>query len=226
MPDGRAGVLDEIAGYLLGQARPHPLRVCIDGRTASGKTTFADALAYSAQAGDAQRQIIRTSIDGFHNPRSIRYARGRLSPEGYYHDARNLSAIIENLLVPLGPGGDGRYRTEVWDLAEDRPSAAPVRTAATDAILIVDGTFLNRPELASHWDVRVFLDVSETTAFRRGAGRDASDPDKRAEIETIYKQRYLPAFEIYHSEARPEHAADFIVSLEDFDRPFICRRLG
>ena len=50
------------------------------------------------------------------------------------------------------------------------------------------------------------------------------DPDQRADIEAIYKARYLPAFEIYHSEASPEHAADFLVSLQEFDAPIILRR--
>jgi len=128
--------------------------------------------------------------------------------------ARNLPAVIANLPVPLGPQGDGRYRTDVWDLGLDRPRAAP------EAILIVDGTFLNRPELAPHWDVHIFLDVSETTAI----GRDAAGPGNGADIEAVYRARYLSAFDLYQSEANPTAAADFVISLEVFEAPVILRR--
>ncbi len=60
------------------------LRVAVDGRTASGKTTLADELGVAVEA--AGRPVVRTSIDGFHRPRAERHARGRYSAEGYYHD--------------------------------------------------------------------------------------------------------------------------------------------
>lgn len=50
-------------------------------------------------------------MDGFHHPREIRYRRGSLSPEGYYRDAFDYDAVHAQLLEPLGPGGDRRYRT-------------------------------------------------------------------------------------------------------------------
>ena len=58
----------------------HPVRVAIDGRTASGKTTLADELAAELQGRG--RIVIRTSVDGVHRPRAERYRHGRLSVEG------------------------------------------------------------------------------------------------------------------------------------------------
>jgi hypothetical protein len=52
------------------------------GRTGCGRQTpLADELAVVTRVSG--RAVIRASLDGFHRPRSDRYARGRDSPEGY-----------------------------------------------------------------------------------------------------------------------------------------------
>jgi hypothetical protein len=115
----RARVLDELAASVASISLGRPVRVAIDGRTASGKTTLADELAALLTARG--RPVIRTSIDGFHRPKAERYARGRTSPEGYYYDSRDLDAVTRLLLAPLGPGGDRRYRTASFDLEKRSP---------------------------------------------------------------------------------------------------------
>ncbi len=163
----------------------HPIRVAIDGRTASGKTTFADELtAVVARAG---RPVIRTSIDG------LRYARGRHSPEGYYYDARDLQAVRRLLLDPLGPGGDRLYRTASFDLEKDLPFDAPATAAPSNAILIVDGTFLQREELAGGWDAAIYLKVSEAVSEKRGIARDAMLLGGGEAAIELYTKRYSPA---------------------------------
>jgi len=62
--------------------------LCALGWTASmppTSHTLADVLA--APLARLGRPVIRASIDGFHNPGAIRYARGKFSPEGYYFDS-------------------------------------------------------------------------------------------------------------------------------------------
>src|SRR5271156_1842012 len=103
----RRTALITAAEFVAAVDRPHPIRVAIDGRTASGKTTVADELAN--ELSRIGRATIRTSIDGFHRAKRDRYARGRHSPEGYYFDTRDLNAIRQLLLEPLGPGGTLTY---------------------------------------------------------------------------------------------------------------------
>src|SRR5262249_40321170 len=147
----RATVLDELAARLSRVSLGHPVRVAIDGRTASGKTTLADEIA--ALVRGKGRLVIRTSIDGFHRPKAERYARGRHSAEGYYYDARDLAAVRRLLLDPLGPQGNRLYRTQSFDLENDLPVEQEPQLAPADALLVVDGTFLQRPELGDGWDV-------------------------------------------------------------------------
>jgi uridine kinase len=97
-------LLAEIARRVIAVERSHPTRVAIDGVDAAGKTTLAGELVSFIEA--YERPVIRASIDGFHNPASIRYQRGTTSPEGYYYDSFNYQALKDLLLIPLVPGSD------------------------------------------------------------------------------------------------------------------------
>src|SRR5687768_8892138 len=81
----RPALLEALADRIAAVVRPHPLRVAIDGVDGVGKTTLANELVDPLRRRG--RPVIRASIDGFHNPRSVRYRLGRSSPEGYYKDS-------------------------------------------------------------------------------------------------------------------------------------------
>ena len=166
--------VSEVAAEILALPRDRIARVAIDGVDGAGKTTFADALALAlAPSG---RQVIRASVDGFHHPRRIRYARGRNSPEGFFLDSYDYGALQAELLAPLAPGGSRRYRRQAFDHEADRPVEAPLETAAEDAILVLDGIFLHRDELHRQWDYSVFLDVPFAVSIARGAARGDPRP--------------------------------------------------
>ena len=170
--------------------------------------------------------MIRTSIDGFHRPKSERYARGRSSPEGYYYDARDLDAVVTLLLAPLGPGGDRRYRTASFDLDNDRPLQQEPRLADADAILVVDGTFLQRPELRGHWDAVIFVEVAQDIAARRGIARDGEMLGGRDDARRLYAERYSPAFALYQRLCPPQSIADAVLNNDDPADPRLNLRLG
>lgn len=202
--------------------RPHPVRVAVDGRTASGKTTLANELAGAVES--TGRPVIRTSVDGFHNPRGVRYRLGRMSPEGYYRDARDLAALRRLLLDPLGPRGDRLYRTEAFDLERDEPVDQPARRAPADAVLIVDGTFLQRPELAGCWDYVIFVDVPEAVAIRRGVARDAALIGGEEAATAAHRDRYQRAFTMYETESNPIRSADVVIANDPVEAPKLVRR--
>ncbi len=98
---GREATIGQLAQLIL--ALEDRARSGRDRRSHSLRpTTFANELA--AVVAHRNREVIGTSVDGFHRPKSKRYVRGRYSPEGYYFDARDLDAIRALLLNPLGPG--------------------------------------------------------------------------------------------------------------------------
>lgn len=215
----RAAILEELATKLSCVSLGRPVRVAIDGRTASGKTTLADEIALLLRSKGCP--AIRTSIDGFHRPKAERYARGRHSAEGYYYDARDLAAVRTLLLAPLGPKGDRLYRTQSFDLENDVPVEQEPQLAPADAILVVDGTFLQRPELRDGWDVTIFVKTSERTSEHRGVTRDASRLGGGDVARQLYAERYRPAFDLYERLCAPEKNADVLLVNEDLQRPQI-----
>lgn len=193
------------------------VRVGIDGPDASGKTTFADELA--AQVRLLGRPVARVSLDDFHHPRTVRYRLGRESPEGFWLDAFNYARFRADVLDPLGPGGDRRYRPAAHDLATDTERTPPVRTAAVGTVLIVDGLFLHRDELATGWELTVFLDVDFTETARRMADRDGADPDP----DHPGHRRYSDAQRLYFTACAPHRRADVLIDNRAIHTPRIVR---
>jgi uridine kinase len=218
MESGRARVLESLAARIAGLSLARPVRIAIDGRTASGKTTVSDELADCLR--QSGRTVIRSSIDGFHRPKAERYARGRHSAQGYY-DSRDLSAVMTLLLEPLGPGGNRRYRTASFDLEQDRPIEQEPLTAPADAILIVDGTFLQRGELRDGWDLTIFVQTSDDIAARRGIGRDVALLGGREAARRLYAERYGPAGDLYERLCAPASIADAVLDNDDVARPHL-----
>jgi uridine kinase len=204
-------VIGDLADRVLAVVTDHPVRVAVDGRSAAGKTTLANALATAVRAASA-RTVIRAELDGFMKMVADRNAYPYDSPESYYLDAWDYPAIRANLLIPLGPGGDRRYRTGPLD---------PPRTAPADAILLADGVFLQRPELDRFWDLRIYLDIGLEESLRRGVERDRHWMGGAVEAERRYRTKYLPGEQRYLAEARPRERAHLVVDTTDPARPRI-----
>jgi uridine kinase len=193
--------------------------VAVDGLDGAGKTVFADGLAeVFAEAGSA---VFRASIDGFHRPRAERYARGRRSPEGFYRDSYDYPTFRRVLLDPFRDGaqtaGTTGFQLAAFDVARDAPVESQWVTAPRDAVLVIDGIFLHRPELQDLWDWSIWLDVPFETAYARMALRDGSDPDPDAPANARYRQGQ----QLYLDEARPRAAASVIVDNADLAHPRI-----
>ncbi len=191
--------------------------VAIDGLDGAGKSTFADGLAETfAETGAA---VYRASIDGFHRPRAERYARGRTSAEGFYRDSYDYATFRRVLVDPFRDGaqtsGATGFQLAAFDVARDAPVEAQWATGPRDAVLVIDGIFLHRPELRDLWDWSVWLDVPEEVAARRLAERDGSDPDPAAPSQARYRQGQR----IYLREAQPEAAASVVVDNSDLAHP-------
>ncbi|MDF2576420.1 MAG: tmk 1 [Agromyces sp.] len=193
--------------------------VAVDGLDGAGKTVFADGLAeVFAETGDA---VFRAGIDGFHRPRSERYLRGRNSPEGFYRDSFDYATFRRVLIDPFRDGaqtaGTTGFQLAAFDVVRDAPVESQWVTAPLDAVLVVDGIFLHRPELRDLWDWSIWLDVPVDMTFARMALRDGSDPDPEAPSNARYRQGQ----EIYRREARPREAASVIVDNADLAHPRI-----
>lgn len=207
MTPARRAVLAQVAQAILAQSAAGILRVAVDGVDGAGKTTFADELRDALIPSG--RLLIRATVDGFHHPKSVRYRRGRHSPEGFYRDSYDYAMLARVLLRPLSPGGSGRFRRAVFDVDADVVVNAPEEQAGPGAILLLDGIFLHRPELRRYWDFSVFLRV-DWARNHRLRGRPVSG-----------QARYSEGQALYFKECRPWDQANLIIDNHDLAAPFI-----
>ena len=210
-----ASLLDRLADAVVSLHPDRRIRVAIDGVDGAGKTMLADALAPRV-AGKA-RPVIRASVDDFHNPRGIRYALGKYSPDGFYLDSYDYDAFRRLLLEPLGPDGSGRYVAKHFDHRTDQRVEAEMCDASPSSALIVDGIFLHRPELRSYWDLSIFLRVDFDISVPRGVARDQT-PDAIDPASPAY-QRYVGGQKLYLAASEPERQADIVIDYNDLKAP-------
>jgi uridine kinase len=189
----RAQVLERVADAVP-RVPGRRARVAIDGVDGAGKTWFADDVARVLTARGLVVQ--RLSIDDFLAATTVRYARGRHSPEGYWLDSHDLPRFVR---------------------------AVTTESASSPAsVVVVDGIFLLRGELQDLWDLTVFLDVPLSVAFDRLSRRDGrpADPEARENL------RYSQGQRLYLEERTPAKRANLVIDNTDFANPALQRRRG
>ena len=197
----RLSLLEQVAS--LTDAVQGRIIVAVDGVDGSGKTTFADELAPLVE--QRGRQVIRASVDGFHNSRALRYVRGKDDPEGFFLDSYDYNCLRKFLLYPFRSGA------AIVDIARfDHRLNQKVRVSrriSPSAVLLLDGIFLHRDELREFWGFSVFLAVPFEVSYSRMAERDGSNPDPLAPGN----RRYYEGQNIYLRSCKPEQRATVLI---------------
>jgi len=130
-----------------------------------------------------RRPAVRVSLDQFERGTAERYARGALSPEGYYLNSFDLERFRAHVLSIAGP---------------------------PELVIVVDGVFLQRPELGDLWDATVWVEADFEVAAQRGAERNLVWFDSLDETHERYRVRYMPAQRRYIEVQRPHERATFV----------------
>jgi uridine kinase len=215
---GRNALLSSMADEIAALPAAPYAQVAVDGVDGAGKTVFADEL--TELLASRGHPVVRASIDGFHNPRVVRYARGKNSPLGFYLDSHDLEALQRELLLPLAQGGDGCYRCHVFDVQANAPDVAPLQQASPGSVLVIDGIFLHRPELVDYWNWSVWLEVDRSVSLTRCVVRDGTgSPDPCA----VENRRYVEGQWLYVDQAAPRRRASHVIDNNDFYSPRLIR---
>lgn len=189
------------------------IAVAVDGVDGAGKTVLADELA--GMVGH-RRHVVRVSIDGFHHPRAVRYRDGR-GPQQFYRDSYDYAAFRAAVLEPFRCGVP--VTPAVNDVEQDRRIDLPTVPVQADTVLLVDGIFLQRPELQSAWDAAVFVHVPFAVSVPRGNARFPGLHDSDPEAES--NGRYVSGQRLYLDEVRPRERATWILDNTDLQRPHL-----
>ena len=178
------------------------LVVAIDGRSGSGKSTVAEAVA---QAIDA----VIVPCDDFFAASLSNAEWDRRTPEQRAADAIDWRRLRREAIEPLrigrtaswyafdflaGPRGDGTY------LQKGTPTAL-----APKPVVLLDGAYSARPELGDIVDISVLVEAAPATRATRLAAREA------AEFLRQWHARWDLAEEYYFGHVRPPSAFDVVL---------------
>lgn len=213
-------IIEQLARDILeNKLENKPFLVAIDGKSCAGKTAFADSLGDEISRNSPAIQVVRPSIDGFHNNRAYRYRQGEYSAKGYYEDTYDITAIIQKLLNPLK---SGPYPVNCQSVAFDYRldiASSQIISLKANTVLLFEGLFVMKPEINTYWDYRILLDITDETSLNRALIRDVELLGDQHNIRKKYDERYTPAWHLYEDDVNPMRKADIIIDNNDYKSP-------
>ncbi|WP_346233516.1 uridine kinase [Parafrigoribacterium mesophilum] len=185
--------------------------IAVDGPSGAGTKQFADDLAEEFRRRG--RSVFRAALDDFHRSRKERERDGWFSPRAFYDESFDYSLFRRILVDPFRTAGSTGFVLAGYDEERDQVIHQPKWiTAGADALLIVDGLFLNRGDLAGLWNYSIWLTVSQDVALARIT---ATGVDPTGELA----QRGTGADALYQADADPSEKASAIIDNTDPDHP-------
>ncbi|MDT0347065.1 uridine kinase family protein [Streptomyces litchfieldiae] len=167
--------------------------VAVDGAGGSGKSTLAATLA--RQLGDCA--VVHG--DDFYRPMPDA-ERERLNPEQGYRRYFDWERLADQVLRPLRAGEAARYQKYDW--ATGRLGAW--ETVARGGVVLVEGVYTARPELADFYDLTVFVDTPRETCLDRLRARGENSAE--------WITRWRAAEDHYLRTTRPAERATLVVA--------------
>ena len=222
MNSRQQSVYNQLVNIILSAESSSPYIVAINGKDASGKTIFADSFADHLKT-KTNRQIIRISVDDFMNERKVRRTPSSSEGETCYLYTFNFDAFKRYIFEPLQAGGSHVYKTKIFDYATDTIALSEDKEADDNAIIIVDGVFLFKDDLADYWSLRVLPEVDDEIVTERGAKRDAERIGGYDKARQQYINRYVASQAIYYEQAHPNERADTVINNNDYLTPQIVK---
>lgn len=185
---------------------PHPFTVAIDGRNGSGKSTVAAQVAEGLKAALVPTDdfFAATITDQEWNGRTAEQRAAdaldwrRLRTEALEPLRAERSAAWHSFDFAAGPLPDGTYRRR-----------AEATRVPANQIIIVDGAYSSRPELADLLDYTVLVDVPESARRARLEARETPD------FLAAWHQRWDGAEDFYFTRVRPDSAFHLVVNNRD-----------
>ncbi|MER5399353.1 hypothetical protein [Streptomyces sp. NPDC002599] len=169
--------------------------IAVDGMGGSGKSTLASAVA---RLDDA----VVVHGDDFYRPMDAD-ERAALTPAQGYDRYFDWQRLRDEVLTPLATGHDAAYRRYDWPTGSLATGEACA--VACDGIVLVEGVYTARPELADHYDLVVYVDTPPEESMRRLRARG----DDHGPID--WEARWRLAEEYYLNTTRPRERAHLVV---------------
>lgn len=176
--------------------------VAIDGRSGTGKSTLAEAVASVLDA-------VIVPCDDFYSANVTDAEWDGYTPAERAEHALDWRRLRHEAIEPLRSGRSARW--QAFDLAAGtRPDGTYARcTTPTErtpkAVIVLDGAYTARPELTDVVDLTVLVEAPAHTRAARLAARESPDFLAR------WHARWTPAEEHYFGRVRPAASFDLVL---------------
>ena len=170
------------------------LLIGIDGCGGSGKSTFTNKLK------DKCSNVTIVHMDDFYLPSSqIIKTHPEKKPIGADFDWKR---VLNQVLEPIGQNKEGNYQRYDWDT--DR--LAEWHTVPIGGIVIIEGVYSLRKELAKKYDFTIWVDCPRELRLLRGLERDGEN------ARDVWENNWMISEDFYIKEHKPFERADLIVN--------------
>lgn len=170
-----------------------PYLIAIDGRGGSGKSTLAARI----QAECPGCMVIH--MDDFYLPSSQRI---QLPPSKKQIGADyDWPRVFSQVLQPLNWRGEANYQRYDWET----DSMAEWHTIPADGLVIIEGTYSTRKELAELYDFTIWVECPRNQRLERGLERDGE------EARPMWEDNWMVYEDLYVDTHRPQERVNLVV---------------
>lgn len=175
--------------------------VGIDGRGGAGKSTLANQL----KSNLLNCQIIQ--MDDFYLPSDR-----RKNGDDFNFDWRRLEKEVLN---PFSEKKEAKYQRYDWG----KDTLAEWHNVQRGGVIIIEGCYSLRKELATYYDLKIWIEINKVVALKRGLKRDI-EKEKPVDVkQKIYKWEndYQPLEDEYINTHNPKSYADIVIDVNNTD---------
>ncbi|MED3397236.1 uridine kinase [Bacillus wiedmannii] len=109
--------------------------------------------------------------------------------------------LLQEVLDPISNGIEGCYKRYDWET----DSLAESHTVLANGIVIIEGVYATRQELAEMYDLKIWVNCPRETRIKRGIARDGET------ARDMWENNWMVAEDMYVESHKPHEFADFII---------------
>lgn len=170
----------------LTSSRPHEVTtLAITGPDCAGKSTLAQWLKNELIERGYWASIIK--VDSYIRPRESRTGLPT-EADDYYLNGFDMEQLLQ-------------------DVGAVKKTFQSGEQSSTPKIILVEGVFLLKTEIAANWDASIWLEITVDDILERGTNRDTEFFGSEEKARSVYETRIIPAQHIHRTRDLPMDAA-------------------
>ncbi|EMY4794641.1 TPA: uridine kinase [Bacillus pacificus] len=169
------------------------LIIGIDGCGGAGKSTLANKIKNKFST------VTIVHMDDFHLPSAQivnEHPTNKLIGADF-----DWKRLLQEVLDPISNGVEGCYKRYDWET----DSLVESHTVPANGIVIIEGVYATRQELAEMYDLKIWLNCPRETRIKRGIARDGEA------ARDMWENNWMIAEDMYVESHKPHEFADFII---------------